>query len=479
MKKLLFISIFFIFTFNSFAHEKSSEKSDSVNNSVENSAATSIENATETSDIIEATDEKTLEKTTQESPTNQEVVEQNENIETIQDEKTKSTEENLNEKPEVQEESKQELKSKEKSEQKVETETKSEETTEKPSEETISEDFLAENQEETESQEKKIEYKPLPFEGMDHPEVERFRQRFLSPKWTKLLHDCLENAMEYRLFVRQAIAEKEMPEILEYLPVVESNYKTSAKSKSGAIGMWQFMANSVYPFLTLNDYVDQRLDPWASTDAALKKLTDNYNYFGDWLIAIAAYNCGVGAMNRVLKKSEKKDFWYLVDKKLLPKQTAEYIPKLLAIADLAINAEYYQIDLPHHNEEFELLENEKNGHFDYISVSKAYSLTALANNLRMDTKTIKHLNPSYTMGFTHPSKESKIRLPLGMKSAAEEAIKQIEPIDFPIKYKVVSGDSLWSISRRYKTTVDAICELNNIKENAILKIGKILYIPSK
>ena len=457
MKKLLFISIFFIFTFNSFAQEKSFEKSDSVNNSVENSAATS--------DIIEATDEKTLEKTTQESPTNQEVVEQNENIETIQDKKTKSTEENLNEKPESKEESK------EKSEQKVETETKSEET--------ISEEFLVENQEETESQEKKIEYKPLPFEGMDHPEVERFRQQYLSPKWTILLHDCLENAMEYRLFVRQAIAEKGMPEILEYLPVVESNYKTAAKSKSGAIGMWQFMANSVYPFLTLNDYVDQRLDPWASTDAALKKLTDNYNYFGDWLIAIAAYNCGVGAMNRVLKKSEKKDFWYLVDKKLLPKQTAEYIPKLLAIADLAINAEYYQIDLPHHNEEFELLENEKNGHFDYISVSKAYSLTALANNLRMDTKTIKHLNPSYTMGFTHPSKESKIRLPLGMKSAAEEAIKQIEPIDFPIKYKVVSGDSLWSISRRYKTTVDAICELNNIKENAILKIGKILYIPSK
>ena len=467
MKKLLFISIFFIFTFNSFAQETSSEKSDSVNDSVEISV--SVEAADET------LDEKTLEKTTQESPTNQEVVEQNENIETIQDEKTKSTEENLNEKPQVQEESE----SKEKSEQKVETETKSEETIEKSLAETSNEDLLAENQEETESQEKKIEYKPLPFEGMDHPEVERFRQRYLSPKWTKLLHDCLENAMEYRLFVRQAIAEKGMPEILEYLPVVESNYKTAAKSKSGAIGMWQFMANSVYPFLTLNDYVDQRLDPWASTDAALKKLTDNYNYFGDWLIAIAAYNCGVGAMNRVLKKSEKKDFWYLVDKKLLPKQTAEYIPKLLAIADLAINAEYYQIDLPHHNEEFELLENEKNGHFDYISVSKAYSLTALANNLRMDTKTIKHLNPSYTMGFTHPSKESKIRLPLGMKSAAEEAIKQIEPIDFPIKYKVVSGDSLWSISRRYKTTVDAICELNNIKENAILKIGKILYIPSK
>ena len=322
-------------------------------------------------------------------------------------------------------------------------------------------------------------YKKLPYAGMDHPEVERFRKQYLSPKWLGLLYNCLENAMEYRLFVRQAIAEKGMPEILEYLPVVESNYKTTAKSKSGALGMWQFMANSVYPFLTLNDYVDQRLDPWASTEAALKKLTDNYNYFNDWLLAIAAYNCGVGAMNRVLKKAEKKDFWYLVDNKMLPKQTAEYVPKLLAIADLAINAEYYEIDLPNHNEEFELLENEKNGHFDYVTVSKAYSLNTLANSLRIEPSTLKKLNPSYHLGFTHPSKKSEIRLPLGMKIAAEEALAKQEPIDFPVKYKVVSGDSLWSISRRYNTTVDAICELNGIRENAILKIGKILYIPSK
>ena len=322
-------------------------------------------------------------------------------------------------------------------------------------------------------------YKNLPYAGMDHPEVEKFRKQYLSPKWLGLLYNCLEDAMEYRLFVRQAIAEKGMPEILEYLPVVESNYKTTAKSRSGALGMWQFMANSVYPFLTLNDYVDQRLDPWASTDAALKKLTDNYNYFNDWLLAIAAYNCGVGAMNKVLKKAEKKDFWYLVDNKMLPKQTAEYVPKLLAIADLAINAEYYEIDLPNHNEEFELLENEKNGHFDYVTVSKAYSLNTLANSLRIEPSTLKKLNPSYHLGFTHPSKKSEIRLPLGMKAATEEALAKQEPIDFPVKYKVVSGDSLWSISRRYNTTVDAICELNGIRENAILKIGKILYIPSK
>ena len=324
---------------------------------------------------------------------------------------------------------------------------------------------------------------PLAFvseEELAKEEVEKFRKLYLSPKWSTLLKAYLESAMEYRLYVRKAIQDAQMPEMLEYLPVVESNYKTAAKSRSGAIGMWQFMANSVWPFLTLNDFVDERLDPWKSTDAALKKLTDNYNYFNDWLLAIGAYNCGVGAMSKAIKKAGgEKNFWYLAENGYLSKQTAEYVPKLIAIADLAINSEYYGIDIPSHDEEFEMLENEKNGNFDYITVKKAYSLNQLAQEMRLDNATLKRLNPSYTMGMTHPSKQSEIRLPLGMKQSALDALENITPVEFPIKYKVEAGDSLWSISRRYKTTVQAICELNDIKENAILKIGKILYIPSK
>ena len=326
---------------------------------------------------------------------------------------------------------------------------------------------------------KKIQYIELPYPGMQRPEVEKFRKQYLSPKWSALLHTYLERAMEYRLYVRKAIQDQQLPEILEYLPVVESNYITSAKSSSGAIGMWQFMANSVYPFLELNDFVDQRLDPWKSTDAALKKLKDNYNTFNDWLIAIAAYNCGAGAMRRAMNKSQSDDFWELVDKKAISSQTANYIPKLLAIADLAINADYYGIDIPNHNEEFENLINEKEGNFDYISVDKAYSLNQLAGELRIDPKTINHLNPSYLLGMTHPSKKSEIRLPLGMKKSAMEALEKLSPIEFPVKYTVQSGDSLWSISRKYGVSIASICEINNIKENAILRIGKILYIPSK
>ncbi len=333
-----------------------------------------------------------------------------------------------------------------------------------------------------ENSEVKVVHKSLEFvpdEILARPEVEKFRNQYLTEKWSKLLYIYLEQGMEYRLYVRKALQDQNLPAILEYLPVVESNYKTNAKSRSGAIGMWQFMANSVYPFLTLNDYVDERLDPWKSTDGALKKLTDNYNYFNDWFIAIAAYNCGVGAMSRILKKSPEKDFWYLVDHNLLPSQTANYVPKLIAIADLAMNSEYYGIDLPSHDQEFEELINEREGNFDYVEVNKAYSISQLAQEMRIDENSLKRLNPSFILGITHPSKKSQIRLPLGMKQTAQDALSKMKVIDFPVKYKVVAGDSLWSISRRYGVTVAAICELNNIKENAILKIGKVLYIPAK
>ena len=345
----------------------------------------------------------------------------------------------------------------------------------------LSENENISDNEESSSQ-KIIQKIPLSFvteEMLARPEVEKFRRQYLNEKWLKHLYNVLESAMEYRLFVRKSVQDKNLPEILEYLPVVESNYKTSAKSKSGAIGMWQFMANSVYPFLILDDFVDERLDPWKSTEAALKKLTENYNYFNDWLIAIAAYNCGVGAMNKILRKAEKKDFWYLVDKKLLPQQTADYVPKLIAIADLAINSEYYQINLPNHNEEYEMLINEKNGNFDYIIVEKAYSLKQLASEMRMDYETLKKLNPSFVRGMTYPVKKSEIRLPLGMKKSAEDAIAKLIPIDFPFKYTVEKGDSLWSISRKYKVSIQSICDLNDIRENDILRIGKILYIPAK
>lgn len=337
------------------------------------------------------------------------------------------------------------------------------------------------NQEKAEPAEKPVEkeYIPLTLSGAQRPEVEKYRQQYLKASWSKKLYSDLEEAINYRLYVRKALEDNNMPPELEYLPMVESNYKTHALSKSGARGIWQFMENSVKPFLTLNEYIDERLDPWKATDAAIKKLKDNYNMFQDWHLAIAAYNCGAGAMQRALKKAPEKNYWYLVEHKLIPEQTRNYIPKLLALADIATNSEYYNINIPSHQKEYESLYNEKNAIFDYIEVDKAYSISQLAQEMRIDGKTLKELNLSFIKGFTHPSQKSTIRLPLGTKESAATALSKMKTLNFPISYKVKKGDSLWSISKKFGISIEELCQINDINENAILRVGKILYIPSK
>ena len=287
---------------------------------------------------------------------------------------------------------------------------------------------LSENQELSENEEnnnqKIIQKIPLSFiteEMLARPEVEKFRRQYLNEKWLKHLYNVLESAMEYRLYVRKSVHDKNLPEILEYLPVVESNYKTSAKSKSGAIGMWQFMANSVYPFLVLDDFVDERLDPWKSTEAALKKLTENFNYFNDWLIAIAAYNCGVGAMNKILRKAEKKDFWYLVDKKLLPQQTADYVPKLIAIADIVENSDFYgAIEIGVADKRIEGVPPEK---FSYLTIKGSIKLSTVAKAAGISLETVKMLNIELLKEMTPPETTYRLRLPAGKAKVAAENLR--------------------------------------------------------
>ena len=116
---------------------------------------------------------------------------------------------------------------------------------------------------------------------------------------------------------------------------------------------------------------------------------------------------------------------------------------------------------------------------DSVTVSKAYSIPQLAREMQIKSEELKKLNPSFVKNFTHPSIKSEIRIPIGQKETAEKALAKMEPIDFPFKYKVEKGDTLWGISRQFKVTVASLCELNGIEEKAILSIGKILYIPSK
>ena len=315
----------------------------------------------------------------------------------------------------------------------------------------------------------------------------------------KSLVQTLDNGELYRLYIRQELKKRNMPAALEYLPVVESEYKPLATSRSGARGLWQFMENSIAPFMKKNEWIDERLDPWLSTDAALSKLQDNYRMFGDWAIAIAAYNCGAGAMKRILAKSPQKSFWYIAEKGLLRDQSVQYVPKFLAITELSEHGANYDIHLP------EITKSTRFAEFDYVTVKSKITLERLAGELRLDYTTLKMLNCALVQGCTPPQDEYNIRLPLGMEKAAlialetmlhpnQHTVAKAKKTVFPesakkvsatgnetklIPHTIIKGETLFFLSRLYGCSVDEICTANRIRREDVLSVGKTLYIPVK
>jgi len=245
--------------------------------------------------------------------------------------------------------------------------------------------------------------------------IHKYIARYMTNFGRQNLYNILDRGEAYRLYVRQEIKKRGLPPALEYLPVVESEYKPNAKSRSGARGMWQFMENSIAPFMTKDEWIDERLDPWKSTQAALSKLEDNYRMFGDWAIALAAYNCGAGAMRRILNKSPVKTFWYIAEQGLLYDESVNYIPKLIAITELAEHGEEYKIELP------EVSSLSLYDDFDYITVDYPLSLTYLAGQLRLDYESLKSLNNSLIKDCT-PPKKYRLRLPAGLADSAKDVL---------------------------------------------------------
>ena len=326
---------------------------------------------------------------------------------------------------------------------------------------------------ETENQEEdqRPPRKELDIHTPEHIHIQKYLDDYQKPFGIRWLTSVLEAGAPYRMYARQQLALNNMPASLEYLPVVESEYKVSAKSRSGALGIWQFMENSIYPFLEKNQWVDERLDPWKSTDAAIKKLQDNYNMFGDWALALAAYNYGAGGLKRVIKASGGVDnFWDLADQERLSNQTILYVPKFLAVAEIVTNQEYYGLEFPDVTEA-DLIQ------WDEVTTKRSVPLQMLAKELDIDVSILKFLNPALILGRTPPAMEYTLRVPLGTKEEVEKAISNMVLPSYEHTYKVVQGDTLWGISRRYGLTVADICDANNIEENAILPIGKTLYIP--
>ncbi|TXT50856.1 MAG: membrane-bound lytic murein transglycosylase D [Spirochaetes bacterium] len=175
---------------------------------------------------------------------------------------------------------------------------------------------------------------PMPW-GQE--EFERHRASFLTRGGRKWLSMVMQNSLPYLGYIEERIRILGLPRELAFLPVIESEYSPFAVSRSGATGIWQFMKNSIAGYgLLISDWQDDRKDFIKSTDAALNKLSDNLKKFGEWNLALAAYNAGAGAVSRAIKNAavSQADFWHLYDAKRLPKESMSYVPKFLAAASI-------------------------------------------------------------------------------------------------------------------------------------------------
>lgn len=302
-----------------------------------------------------------------------------------------------------------------------------------------------------------------------HPRVTAEIARLSTPGSMKWLDACLERALPYRAFIIEKIREHRVPEELLYLPVIESAYMVGAVSRSGAAGLWQFMTNSIAPFeMSVNDWVDDRFDFWKATDASLRKLLENYRYFGDWYLALAAYNCGLGRLSRIIKSTGIADYWKLLDGGHLPAETANYVPKFLAVVSVASVSGRHGL----------------NGTWEHaptwerIPLERQVDLSLLAERSGVPIESLKLGNAELRYGVTPPE-----RYALKVQTPYAEAVRRVlsdrdqRLLNFYL-HTVGSGDTLYDLSRHFGVSVQLILKYNPTIRPEALRIGAQLLVPS-
>lgn len=314
----------------------------------------------------------------------------------------------------------------------------------------------------------------LPPEALSLPEVTHARidkavDYYLGPGRTWLAK-AIERSLPYRDFIRAELAERSMPPEFFWLAAVESGFNAGATSRVGAAGMWQFMRNSVSGYhMQITPYVDERRDWWKSTEGALDKLQDNYDRLGDWYLALAAYNAGLGKIQGILKRSKgDRDYWSLLDKGLLPRETSSYVAQVLALAKISAQWDSAGFDV----------QWESSPEWTRLEVDKMVDLRLLAqaadvpvDELRAANKElVYHLTPVLSDGYL-----LKVRREWADSVSAALSDPSLKLIRYYL-YTVQKGDTLSEIAQWYGVSVAMIQKDNPGLKPSVLKIGQNLVI---
>ncbi|MFZ1158983.1 MAG: transglycosylase SLT domain-containing protein, partial [Candidatus Sulfotelmatobacter sp.] len=275
----------------------------------------------------------------------------------------------------------------------------------------------------------------------------------------------------YHDMMVSVLKEEGVPQDLIYLAQAESGFHPLAVSRVGARGIWQFMASRARGYgLSHNMYVDDRQDPEKSTRAAAHHLKDLYNEFGDWYLAMAAYNSGPGTVQSAVKRTGFADFWELYRRNVLPKETRNYVPIILAVTIMAKNPSQYGL-----NE----VVMEHPADYDTVTLTAPVDLRLVAECVGGSVEDLQDLNPSLLRLTTPREGQFELHLPAGTKDQYETAMAAI-PAGMRLWWRyhtVHSGDTLASLARTYHTTAKSIAEANHLDTPAELEADAKLVIP--
>lgn len=306
----------------------------------------------------------------------------------------------------------------------------------------------------------------LPYK--DEPLVQAEMLRFGSPAGKAWLNQGLSRSIRYRSFIINELDRRKMPRNLVWLVMIESVFLENARSSSGAAGLWQFMKNSIGQVMRINDWIDERYDFWKSTDAALTKLAYNYQETGDWLLAIAAYNAGLGRIKRLLKEHPQADFWYLANNQVMPKETSRYVPRFIVVTYLCNNA--VSQGLSYGWEESET--------WTRIRVPSYLSLSDIEKRAGMTPGRLLSANTELRGGLTPPPELMySLKIPLSYLNAIQAAVKNAPYQGGNPVHRIQSGDTLYGISRSYGVSMESILAMNPGLNTAKLVPGTTIKIP--
>jgi membrane-bound lytic murein transglycosylase D len=306
--------------------------------------------------------------------------------------------------------------------------------------------------------------------GLERELTQKYIRQYSSSGGIEWLSSIMTQGGPYLAFIRGEIARRGLPPEFIYLPVIESAYLASAKSRAGAAGLWQFMQNSMTPFdMRITDLLDERFDFWKSTIGALRKLEENYRYFKDWALALAAYNAGSGAIRRVTAQTGITDYWILAERKQLKPETIQYVPKLLAVSYILSNPRRFGME-PLWVED---------PHWTKVKVGRTVDLELLAEQAGVDSTALKWANRELLHRITPSDPNYELKVPASYAGAITETLarKDLTLINYYV-YVIKSGDTLSALAQHYGISVDQILSFNPGIQARFLRIGAKLLIPA-